>query len=70
MTHPTYSILHVASEVAPFSQTGGLGDVTRDLPAIQRRSGVKSIVVSPLYGCVNRKDLLKTKEEFVVTLGG
>ncbi|MGB0645735.1 MAG: glycogen synthase [Bradymonadia bacterium] len=70
MTHPTFSILHVASEVAPFSQTGGLGDVARDLPAIQRRSGMRSIVISPLYGCVDRTELTKTKEEFVVTLGG
>ncbi|MDP2944639.1 MAG: glycogen/starch synthase, partial [bacterium] len=30
-------IVHIASEVAPFSKTGGLADVTRSLPKALKR---------------------------------
>ncbi len=68
MTRPL-SILHIASEVAPYSQTGGLGDVTRDLPAIQRRTGMRSVVISPLYGCIKKDALEMTELGFCVDLG-
>ncbi len=43
-------VLHVASEVAPFAQTGGLADVLAGLPAALADSyGVTSGVVVPLY---------------------
>lgn len=42
-------IVNVASEVAPYSKTGGLGDVARSLPKAIRRLGHKNIVVTPLY---------------------
>lgn len=44
-------ILHVASEVAPWAHTGGLGDVLGALPAAQARvPGVTSVhVLAPLY---------------------
>ncbi len=42
-------IVHVASEVAPFSKTGGLGDVARSLPKAISRLGHEVIIVTPLY---------------------
>ena len=64
------SVLHITGEVAPFSQTGGLGDVARDLPAVQRRHGQRSVVVSPLYGCAARSKLVLERPEMEVHLGG
>ncbi|MDA3803061.1 MAG: glycogen/starch synthase [Patescibacteria group bacterium] len=43
-------IVHIASEVAPFSKTGGLGDVVRSLPKAQKRLGHEVMVITPLYG--------------------
>jgi len=43
-------IVHIASEVAPFSKTGGLGDVTRSLPKALRRLGHDVSIITPLYG--------------------
>jgi starch synthase len=45
-------VLHVASEVAPYSKTGGLADVAAGLPAALSDLGIQVKVVSPLYGCV------------------
>lgn len=43
-------IVHIASEVAPFSKTGGLADVTRSLPKALKRLGHEVIIITPLYG--------------------
>lgn len=43
-------IAHIASEVAPFSKTGGLADVTRSLPKALKRLGHDVIIITPLYG--------------------
>jgi starch synthase len=43
-------IVHIASEVAPFSKTGGLGDVARSLPKALKRLGHDVILITPLYG--------------------
>jgi len=43
-------IVHIASEVAPFSKTGGLGDVARSLPKALKRLGHEVSIVTPLYG--------------------
>jgi len=43
-------IVHIASEVAPFSKTGGLGDVARSLPKALHRLGQEVIIITPLYG--------------------
>jgi starch synthase len=45
-------ILFLASEVAPFSKTGGLGDVAKALPAALARAGHEVRVVTPLYASV------------------
>ncbi len=42
-------VLHVGAEVAPFSKTGGLGDVLGALPAAQAALGLEVLVVSPWY---------------------
>ncbi|MEF2276710.1 glycogen/starch synthase [Deinococcus sp. YIM 134068] len=42
-------VVHVGSEVFPFSRTGGLGDVLAALPAVQARLGAEVTVVSPWY---------------------
>lgn len=57
------NILSVFSEVDPFSKAGGLGDVGRSLPKALSRLGHNVIVVTPLYGCIDRK---KYKLELVV----
>ena len=52
-------ILFLASEVAPFSKTGGLGDVAKALPASLARAGHEVRVVTPLYASV-KGDLTPT----------
>ena len=42
-------VLFVSAEVAPFSKTGGLGDVASALPAALETLGHEVTVVSPLY---------------------
>ena len=42
-------IIFVSSEVAPWSKTGGLGDVCGALPAALAKRGHAVLVVSPLY---------------------
>ena len=43
------SILFASSEVAPFSKTGGLGDVAAALPTALAAAGHHVYVVTPLY---------------------
>jgi starch synthase len=45
-------VVHVASEVAPFSKTGGLADVLGALPRALRRLGIETTVVTPRYRSV------------------
>ncbi len=45
-------VVHVASEVFPFSRSGGLGDVLGALPTVQARLGIKVTVVSPWYAAL------------------
>lgn len=47
---PRLGILHVASEVAPWSKTGGLADVASALPASLAALGHRVTIVAPLYG--------------------
>ncbi len=46
-------ILFVASEVAPWSKTGGLGDVAGALPRALAKRGHAVTVVSPRYGWID-----------------
>jgi starch synthase len=49
-------IVHIASEVSPYSKTGGLADVARSLPKALNRLDHEVIIITPLYGkVINRK---------------
>ncbi|MCK4540082.1 glycogen synthase [Candidatus Parcubacteria bacterium] len=64
-------IVHISSEVAPFSKTGGLADVVRSLPKAIKRLGHEVIVITPMYGRVidkNRHDLKLIYENVKVYL--
>lgn len=43
-------IVSIASEVHPYSKTGGLGDVARSLPKSLHRLGHEVIIITPFYG--------------------
>jgi starch synthase len=49
-------IVSISSEMAPFSKTGGLGDVARSLPKAIKRLGHEVICITPLYGKIIDKD--------------
>jgi len=56
MTKPL-KVVSISSEVAPFSKSGGLGDVARSLPKAIKRLGHEIIVITPLYGqLINKKE--------------
>lgn len=63
-------IVHISSEVDPFSKTGGLADVARSLPKALKRLGHEVIVVTPFYGKIisKKKYELKLVEENVKLL--
>ncbi|MFH1564741.1 MAG: glycogen/starch synthase [bacterium] len=42
-------IAHIASEVSPYSKTGGLADVTSSLPIALRDAKTKNIIITPFY---------------------
>lgn len=48
-------ILYVASEAAPFSASGGLGDVIGSLPAAVSEEGIECTVITPLYKSIDKK---------------
>jgi len=52
-------VLFLSSEVAPFSKTGGLGDVGQALPRALAKLGHTVRVVSPLYQSVPRERLAR-----------
>lgn len=54
-------IAHIASEVAPYSKTGGLADVARSLPKAIKRLGHEVIVITALYGQIIGKKQHKLK---------
>jgi starch synthase len=45
--------LHISSEVAPYSKTGGLGDVAASLPRALAKAGVRPFVVTPRYRSID-----------------
>lgn len=48
-TRVTYNIVFVTSEAAPYSKTGGLGDVCGSLPIALAARGHRVMVISPRY---------------------
>jgi starch synthase len=63
-------ILFVASEVAPWSKTGGLGDVAGALPRALAARGHAVAVVSPRYGSVDARAAGFTRKDGVVRVRG
>ncbi len=60
-------VLFLSAEVAPFSKTGGLGDVAAALPRALARRGHQVRVVSPLYQAVPREGLVKVGAPLTVS---
>lgn len=61
-------VLFATSEVAPFSKTGGLGDVAQALPSALQSKRVSTRVISPLYGSISddwRKEMRFIKYIYV-----
>jgi starch synthase len=56
-------ILFIASEVAPFSKTGGLGDVSGALPAALAALGDELLVATPRYRAVRDPRLQPVSRE-------
>lgn len=54
-------IVHISSEIAPFSKTGGLGDVTRSLPKALKRLDHEVMAITPLYGQIINKEKYNLK---------
>jgi len=49
-------IVSISSELAPFSKSGGLGDVARSLPKAIHNLGHQVICITPLYGQIIDKE--------------
>ncbi|MCD4761308.1 glycogen/starch synthase, partial [bacterium] len=52
MSNKKFRIVSIASEVDPYSKTGGLGDVARSLPKSLRRLNNDIIIITPFYAKV------------------
>lgn len=62
-------IAMVASEVHPYSKTGGLGDVLGTLPGALAALGAEVATISPLHRCVRRHGPERTDLRLRVPLG-
>lgn len=49
-------IVHISSEVSPYSKSGGLGDVVHALPKAQAKLGHEVIIITPRYGMVKNQE--------------
>jgi len=45
-------VVHLASELAPFARSGGLGEAVNSLARFQAASGLWTAIVMPLYDAV------------------
>jgi len=63
MKRKKLQIAHIASEVDPFSKTGGLADVVSSLPKAIKKLGHKIIIITPLYSELIDKKKLKSVAE-------
>ena len=65
------TVVHLAAELAPFARTGGLGEAVSSLAHYQARSGIKSIIMMPLYKQVIEvaTDLQPVGDPFPVIVG-
>ena len=65
-------IIHVSSEISPYSKVGGLADVVRSLPRALRRLGHRVMVITPYYGFIRKKgwNLENLNEKVSLEFGG
>jgi starch synthase len=63
-------VLFVSSEVAPWSKTGGLGDVAASLPGALAARGHRVIVVTPRYGGIDPRRQGLTRLSTVLSARG
>ena len=63
-------IAEIAPEVAPFSKTGGLGDVAGALPHHLAELGADVVVVTPLHRSAQKFDLRRGGPRLRVPIGG
>lgn len=65
-------IVHISSEISPYSKTGGLADVARSLPRALVRLGHEVVAFTPYYGFIAKKyrHTQNLKERVSVEFGG
>ncbi|HSA56935.1 MAG TPA: glycogen/starch synthase [Gemmatimonadaceae bacterium] len=65
------TVVHLAAELAPFARTGGLGEAVSSLAHYQALTGLKTIIVMPLYRQVTEvaTDLEPVGGAFPVIIG-
>lgn len=63
-------VVFVASEVAPYSKSGGLADVAGALPRELAALGAEVTVIAPLYAHIDRTHLICRLQGLGVPLGG
>lgn len=51
-----YRVASIASEVAPYSKTGGLADVAKALPKTLAGRGHEIVILTPYYGFIKKQD--------------
>jgi len=66
MPKRSLKIAFISSEVAPYSRTGGLADVSRDLPNKLTELKQEVIVITPFYSFIKKNKELKKEIEEVV----
>ena len=64
-------IAFVTAEIAPFSKTGGLGDVSAAFPKAMQGLGHKIIIITPLYKSIDSQKyrLQVVKENIIAKIG-
>ena len=70
-TNEPVTVVHLAAELAPFARTGGLGEAVSSLAHFQARTGMKVIIIMPLYRQAAEvvTDLQPVGEPFPVQVG-
>lgn len=65
------TVVHLAAELAPFARTGGLGEAVSSLAHFQARTGMKVIIIMPLYKLAEEvvTDLEPVGEAYAVQVG-
>jgi starch synthase len=68
---PSFGVVHLAAELAPFARTGGLGEAVSGLARYQAAAGVPAMVIMPLYAGVRAVagDLAPVSAPFRVQVG-